>query len=164
MEFFCLPHVISTLVKAQLNPMRKLALGFKSVESDNILRYLYDLQYHVLVRFILGMFFVNRFHTSKIIHISKTIKQVHSKLRNINLLNVTPSLISQNPKEWLFLIQISHLYTFIPNYCHIFLPLIMSFDIIINYQRIHTTRSHASRCHHCSYCNVNFDSISHILH
>ena len=36
---------------------------------------------------------------------------------------------------------------------------IMGFDIKINHQRIQTTHSHASRCHHCSYCqqcNLDF--------
>ena len=32
---------------------------------------------------------------------------VHPKLRNINLHNVTHSLISPNPREWMFVVQIS---------------------------------------------------------
>ena len=33
--------------------------------------------------------------------------QIHPKLRNINPHNVTHSLTSQNPREWMFLVQIS---------------------------------------------------------
>ena len=36
---------------------------------------------------------------------------------------------------------------------HISLPCIMGFDNKINHQRIQTTRSHVSCCHHCSYCH-----------
>ena len=71
-------------------------------------------------------------------------------------LNVTPSLLSRNPKEWMFLIV-----DLVP-YCHISLPCIMGFDIKMNHQRIQTTHMHTSRCHHCNYChccNVNFMSI-----
>ena len=32
---------------------------------------------------------------------------IHLKLRNINLHNITQSLISQNPSEWMFVVQIS---------------------------------------------------------
>ena len=32
---------------------------------------------------------------------------VHPKLRIINLHNVTKSLISQNPREWMFIVQVS---------------------------------------------------------
>ena len=34
----------------------------------------------------------------------RIIANVHNKLRNINLLNVTSSLIFRNPREWMFLI------------------------------------------------------------
>jgi hypothetical protein len=34
-------------------------------------------------------------------------KVIHPKLRNFNLHNVTHSLISRNPREWMFIIQIS---------------------------------------------------------
>ena len=47
----------------------------------------------------------------------------------------------------------------IPSCCHISLPCITGFDIKIFHQRIQTTRSHASQCHHCQYyhyCNVDF--------
>ena len=41
-------------------------------------------------------------------------------------------------------------------YCHVSLPYITRFDIKINHQGIQTPRLHASRCHHCNYCNVDF--------
>ena len=34
-------------------------------------------------------------------------KQIYTELRNINFHNVTHSLISQNPREWMFVVQIS---------------------------------------------------------
>ena len=40
----------------------------------------------------------------------------------------------------------------LPLYCHMHLPCIMGFDIIIIHQRNHITHSHAS---HCRCCNVD---------
>ena len=37
-----------------------------------------------------------------------------------------------------------------------FLPIYVYFDNKIHHQRIQTTRSHASRCQYCHYCNVDF--------
>ena len=42
--------------------------------------------------------------------------------------------------------------------CHVSLPYITTFNITRNHQRIQTTRSKASCCHHCNYyhyCNVD---------
>ena len=40
--------------------------------------------------------------------------------------------------------------------CYISLSYIMVFDIQMIHRRIQTARSHASRCHHCHDCNVDF--------
>jgi hypothetical protein len=59
------------------------------------------------------------------------------------------SLASQNPRESLDNTPC----------CHGSLPCIIDVDIKINHQRIQTTNSHASHCHHyncCHYCNVDF--------
>ena len=50
-------------------------------------------------------------------------REVHPKLHNINLHNVTHSLMSRNPREWIFVLQISLIY------CHISLPYITQFVI-----------------------------------
>ena len=76
-----------------------------------------------------------------------------------NLHNVTPSLLSQNPKGT------DVLNLNIPPYCHISLPCITCFDINIIPQRIQTTRSHAPCCHHCHdyhYCRVDFVSFKYV--
>jgi hypothetical protein len=44
----------------------------------------------------------------------------------------------------------------IPPCCHIFFTYITYLDIKIIHQRIQTTRSHASHCHRCQCCNVDF--------
>ena len=75
---------------------------------------------------------------------------------NIHLLNVTPLLISQNPMEWMCL-SLN-----LTPYCHVSLLYIIGFDFKINYQRIRTTCSHASCCHHCHYCNDDFELFLHV--
>ena len=78
-------------------------------------------------------------------------EQVHLKHCTINFHNVTHSLISQNPREWMFVIQISLL-------CHISLPYISSiflsqislpyFVINAKHQRSQSTPSHCVICQH----------------
>ena len=65
---------------------------------------------------------------------------VHPKLCNI-----TPSLISQKSN----IVDVLSLN--IPPRCHVSLSYITNFDVKIVHQRIQTTCSHASRCHHCHY-------------
>jgi hypothetical protein len=60
---------------------------------------------------------------------------VHSNFCSINLLDVTPSLISLNCREWMLLVYLTP-------YCHVSLPYIMDFDIKINHQRIQSTHTH----------------------
>ena len=64
------------------------------------------------------------------LHIYLTYIKLHSKLRNINKPNVTPSLISR-----VLSLNLTR--------CHVSFPYIMGFDITINHQRIQTTSSHA---------------------
>ena len=74
---------------------------------------------------------------------------IHSKLRNIDLLNVTPSLICWNHGEQMFLLLVV---TFASH-------ILLGFDIKINHQRIQPTCLHTSHCHHysdCHYCNADF--------
>ena len=67
---------------------------------------------------------------------------VHPKLRNINLHNVTHSLLSQNPRERLFVVQISLLFV-------TFLSLIsQNLSIMQNHQRSQPTPSHCIMCQH----------------
>jgi hypothetical protein len=40
--------------------------------------------------------------------------------------------------------------------CHISISYVTYYDIIVIHQRFQTMHSHASRCHHCQYCNVDF--------
>ena len=66
--------------------------------------------------------------------------QIHPKLRNINPLNVTYSLISRNPWELMFVVQISLLIV-------TFLSLISRIYVInANRQRSQPTPSHCSIC------------------
>ena len=65
---------------------------------------------------------------------------LHPKLRNINLHNVTHSLISQNPMERIFIVQISLLN------CHISLPYITDFVISPYHQRSQPTPLHCVMC------------------
>ena len=44
----------------------------------------------------------------------------------------------------------------LPPCSHISIPCIIGFDMNIIHQRIQTTRLHASCCHNCHYCNVDF--------
>ena len=53
-----------------------------------------------------------------------TVYILHSKLRNINTHNITHSLISQNPRERMFVVQIS-------------LPIVTNFVIHANHQMRH---------------------------
>ena len=71
---------------------------------------------------------------------------IHSKLHNTNLLNVTHSIISLTLRNKCFQFK-SHSLLFSP------LPYIISFDMKVNHQRFQTTRSRASHCHHCDYCH-----------
>jgi hypothetical protein len=73
---------------------------------------------------------------------------IHPKLRNINLHNVTHSLISRNPREQIFVVQISLLIV-------IFLFLISQMFVIkhkclslmrSNHQRNQSTPSHCAMC------------------
>ena len=71
---------------------------------------------------------------------------VHPKLRNVNPHNTTHSLISQNPREWMFVVQIS-----LP-YCHIYLPYITNFVINASHPKSQPTPSHRAmwqyvQCH-----------------
>ena len=65
---------------------------------------------------------------------------VHPKLRNINLHNVTHSLISRHPREQMFVVQIS---LFIVTF-----PSLISriFVINANYQRSQSTPLHCAMC------------------
>ena len=64
---------------------------------------------------------------------------IHAKLRDINLHNVTYSLISRNPKKWMFVVQISLLIV-------TFLSLVpQNFVNNVNYQRSQPTPSHCGR-------------------
>ena len=67
-------------------------------------------------------------------------REVHPKLHNINLHNVTHSLMSRNPREWIFVLQISLIY------CHISLPYITQFVINANHQRSQPTPSPCNMC------------------
>jgi hypothetical protein len=64
---------------------------------------------------------------------------IHPKLHNINLHNITHSLISRNPREWMFIVQIS-----LRIYCHSVLPYFMNFIINANHPRRHLTPSHCA--------------------
>ena len=65
---------------------------------------------------------------------------VHPKLCNINLHNATHSLISRNPREHMFVVQISLLnVTFMSLVSQIFV-------INANHQRSQPTRSHCTMC------------------
>ena len=67
---------------------------------------------------------------------------IHAKLRDINLHNVTHSLISRNPKKWMFVVQISLLIV-------TFLSLVpQNFVNNVNYQRSQPTPSHCAMCQH----------------
>ena len=67
--------------------------------------------------------------------------QIHSKLRNINLHNVTHSLISQ-----LYGTDVRS--SNLTPYCHISLPYITNFVINANHQRSQPTPSHCAMCQH----------------
>ena len=68
--------------------------------------------------------------------------RIHPKLRNINLHYVIHSLISRNPREWMFVVQISLLIV-------IFLSLISwLFVINANHQRYQPRPSHCTMCQH----------------
>ena len=69
--------------------------------------------------------------------------RLHSKLCNINSLNVILSLISWIPRERMSSIQISLFIVMFPS------SYITGSDIEINHQRIQVTRSHTSHCHRC---------------
>ena len=71
--------------------------------------------------------------------VSFLIIEVHPKLHNINFHNVTHSLISWNPREHMFIVQISP-------YCHISLSYIMKFVITSNHQRSQPTPLHCVMC------------------
>ena len=76
------------------------------------------------------------------------------QLCNINLLNVTSSLISRNLREWMFLsLNLTLCY-------HVSLPYIMDFDIQINHQNIQIMHSHSSCCHHCNVDIVLFHVVT----
>ena len=47
---------------------------------------------------------------------------------------------------------------------HISLTYIMGFDIKVIHQRVQTTLSHASRCHPCQCCNVDFARFHSVTH
>ena len=78
-----------------------------------------------------------------IIMILNTLLMLHFKLRNIDLHNVTHSLISQNPTERMFIVQISLLVVaFLFSY-------ITKFVINANHQRSQPTpSSHCAMCQH----------------
>ena len=63
----------------------------------------------------------NMVHWGWLIPLRQT--QIHSKLRNINLLNVTPSLIFQSFREWMFSIWISLLIVMFPSHISYILTL-----------------------------------------
>ena len=68
------------------------------------------------------------------------LKELHPKLCNINLHNITHSLISQNPREGMFVVQISLLIVK-------FLSLISRNSIIIaSHKRSQPTPSHFAMC------------------
>jgi hypothetical protein len=66
----------------------------------------------------------------------------HLKLRNMNLHNVTHSLISWNPRERMFVVQISLLVVTFSLHC------ITKFVINANHQRSKPTPSHCAMCQH----------------
>ena len=68
---------------------------------------------------------------------------VHHKPRNINLYSVTHSLISQNLRNWKFVVQISLLIC-----SHISLPYITKIVINANHQRSQPTPLHCAMCQH----------------
>ena len=68
-------------------------------------------------------------------------EKIHPKLRMINLHNVTLSPISQNPREQMFVVQISLLIV-------TSLPYITKFVINVNHQRSQPTPLHCAMCQH----------------
>ena len=77
---------------------------------------------------------------------------IHPKLRNINLHNITHSIISPNPRD----ARSSN----ITPYCHISLPYITNFVIKANHQR--SQPSHCAMCQHVE-CHILIIIISIIL-
>ena len=65
---------------------------------------------------------------------------VHPKLHNINLCNITHSLIYRNSKERMFLVHN------LAPYCHISLPYITRFAINANHRRNQPTPSYCVIC------------------
>ena len=72
---------------------------------------------------------------------------IHPNLHKLPSFNVTPSLISQNPRERMFSTQTVLLVVTFPSHISCI------FYIKVKYWRIQTTHSHTSRCHHCEYCH-----------
>ena len=72
---------------------------------------------------------------------------VHPNICNVTLYNVAPSLISQNPREWMCLVQTSLL---------VFPQYNTFFDIKIIHQSILTACLHVSCCHRFHNHNVDF--------
>ena len=66
--------------------------------------------------------------------------QVHPKLCNIDLHNITHSLMSRNPRERMFVVQISLLI------CHMSFPYITNLVMNANHQRSQPTPSHCAMC------------------
>ena len=98
-----------------------------------------------LMYFILFIFQSSITHYSILawsFHIARSLGLIHPELRNVNHHNVTHSLISWNPREWMFVVQISLLtVTF-------FFVYITNFVINANHQRSHSTPSHCIMCQH----------------
>ena len=73
--------------------------------------------------------------------------KIHTDLHNIILCNVTLSLISPNPREWMCLVKI---------FLHV-VTLSSHISQVYFIKAIHlTTHSHTSSCHHCHYYKVDF--------
>ena len=70
-----------------------------------------------------------------------TVYILHSKLRNINTHNITHSLISQNPRERMFVVQIS-------------LPIVTNFVIHANHQMRHVLICGVSSSSSSSYATL----------
>ena len=74
---------------------------------------------------------------------------VPSKLCNINILSVTPSLILQTLGTYVFSLSFTPLY-------HVTLPNIMGFDNKIQFQGNQITLLHTSYCHRHNHCYYRY--------
>ena len=83
-------------------------------------------------------------------------KLLHPELRNINPRSVTHSLVSQNPREQMFVVQISLLIVTFP------LPYITQFAINANHPRSQPTPSHCTMCQHVK-CHLLILVLHHLL-